>query len=77
MKTIHDFALDILQERQAQLSEEHRRTERELALKQAELDSINRYVRVLTEERTKLEKSMADLERAIKTLNQSTDLKAE
>jgi prefoldin subunit 5 len=65
MKSPYDYALDILNERQTQLHSELERVEKELQQKQAELDSLNRYVKVLTNEKTTLLDSARDLSKAI------------
>lgn len=74
MKTIHDFALDILQERQSQLVEEHKRSILELDAKQDELINLSTIVRAMRDRTAKLETDMSDLERAIAVLNRSADV---
>ncbi len=73
MKTIHDFALDILQERQNQLVLDHKRAIKELDAKQDALINLSTIVRAFRDRTAKLETDMADLERAIEVLNQSAD----
>jgi len=68
MKSPFEYALDILQERQSQLNNELERVETELSAKQAELDSLNRYVQVLTNEKATLLDGIRGLDKAVEYL---------
>lgn len=72
MKSPFEYALDILQERQSQLNNELERVEAELSAKQSELDSLNRYVQVLTNEKATLLDGIRGLDKAVDYLTSAS-----